>query len=43
VVGGAWGLRLQPAAAGKWDLNDASQWGEPYLLLPADGRDFVFA
>ena len=34
VHGGDWGLRLMSAHhAGEWSLDDASQWGEPYLLL----------
>ncbi len=34
VHGGDLGLRLMPDHdAGKWSLDDASQWGEPYLLL----------
>ena len=42
VCGGNWGLRLKPAAHGDpWNLDDASQWGEPYLLL-ADARDLRF-
>lgn len=41
ITGGSAGLRLQPAEAhGPWDLADASQWGEPFLLLgdPSDLR-----
>ena len=36
VVGGAWGLRLQDAISGE-------QWGEPYLLMAADGGDLRFS
>jgi hypothetical protein len=42
VWGGNWGLRLKPAGhEGPWSLDDASQWGEPYLLM-ADARDLRF-
>ncbi|HEX3877108.1 MAG TPA: hypothetical protein VHW24_08990 [Bryobacteraceae bacterium] len=34
VSGGTWGLRLS---------NDEDQFGEPYLLLGADGDDLEFA
>ena len=34
VHGGDFGLRLTPDHdVGEWSLDDASQWGEPYLLL----------
>ncbi len=36
VVGGAWGLRLSDTAGGE-------QWGEPYLLMAADGGDLRFS
>ena len=40
VYGGPWGLRLKdPACQDAWSLDDAHQWGEPFLLLPADGAD----
>src|SRR4051812_30132620 len=40
VYGGRWGLRLKdPTCQDAWDLHDAHQWGEPFLLLPADGAD----
>ena len=40
VYGGRWGLRLKdPACTDPWDLQDPHQWGEPFLLLPADGSD----
>jgi hypothetical protein len=43
VWGGRWGLRLQPVASTEeWRLDNAGQWGEPYLLL-ADLRDIRFA
>ena len=42
VVGGEWGLRFK-SSAGPWDLNDAQQWGEPFLLLGGDGRDLQFS
>jgi hypothetical protein len=42
VWGGNWGLRLKPAIhEGPWSLDDASQWGEPYLLM-ADAQDLRF-
>ena len=34
VFGGTWGLRLTDDAG--------KQWGEPYMLLPADGADLRF-
>jgi len=45
VYGGLWGLRLkEPDCAHAWSLADeAHQWGEPFLLLPADGKDIRFA
>jgi hypothetical protein len=43
VWGGRWGLRLKPVASHEeWRLDEAGQWGEPYLLL-ADLRDIRFA
>jgi hypothetical protein len=41
VYGGAWGLRFrEPACTHPWSLEDEThQWGEPFLLLPADGAD----
>ncbi|SPE40160.1 conserved hypothetical protein [Candidatus Sulfopaludibacter sp. SbA3] len=36
VVGGAWGLRFRAA-------KDATEWGEPYLLMAADGGDLRFS
>ena len=35
VVGGAWGLRFR-------DLAGGEEWGEPYLLMSADGGDLRF-
>jgi hypothetical protein len=44
VYGGRWGLRLKdPGCADPWSLEDAHQWGEPFLLLPADGIDIRFS
>jgi len=44
VTGGAWGLRLKDAAGtGGWSLEDREQWGEPFLLVPADGQSVRFA
>jgi hypothetical protein len=41
VYGGDWGLRLRPADhEGAWTQENASQWGEPYLVL-ADAEDLV--
>ena len=35
VYGGGEGIRLKPADSdAPWDIGDASQWGEPCLLLP---------
>ena len=43
VVGGAWGLRFRAAgAAAAWNVDDASQWGAPMMLVPADGGDLRF-
>jgi hypothetical protein len=42
VFGAAWGLRCKIGQCG-WDLNDPDQWGEVYVLLPADGSDLHFA
>lgn len=36
VVGGAWGLRFR-------SVDDGAQWGEPYLLMAADGGDLRFS
>lgn len=44
VYGGPWGLRLKdPDCRDPWDLKDPHQWGEAFLLLPADGSDLKFA
>jgi hypothetical protein len=44
VVGGEWGLRLKaPDAGDVWDVADAGQWGEPYLLLGGDSANLRFA
>ena len=34
IYGGAWGIRLRPAAyAGEsWELSNTHQWGEPFKL-----------
>jgi hypothetical protein len=43
VFGGGWGLRFRPVqSADAWDIESPAQWGEPYLLLPADGSDLRF-
>ena len=37
VFGGSQGIRLKSEdAAAPWDLADASQWGEPCLMLDKD-------
>jgi len=39
IYGGEAGLRLKPAGlSAPWGLDDAEQWGEPFLLV-ADLRD----
>ena len=44
VYGSRWGLRLKdPACQDPWDLQDPHQWGEAFLLLPADGADLRFS
>jgi hypothetical protein len=35
VFGGSWGLRLK-------DESKGEAWGEPYMLLPANGTDLRF-
>ena len=36
IRGGDAGLRLQPSGrATPWRLDDADQWGEPFLILPS--------
>jgi hypothetical protein len=43
VYGGAWGLRLKESgSSGEWSLESPDQWGEPFLLLSADGKDIRF-
>jgi hypothetical protein len=40
VYGGRWGLRLKDSDCQEaWDSRDPHQWGEAFLLLPADGAD----
>jgi hypothetical protein len=36
VVGGGWGLRFR-------DVISGEEWGEPYLLMAADGGDLRFS
>ena len=44
VVGGEWGLRLRPEnGSSAWDLEDGTQWGATYFLLPGDGTSVRFA
>ena len=34
VCGGDWGVRLrQPGSDETWDVDNADQWGAPYLML----------
>lgn len=43
IYGGVWGLRLkEPTCQHAWSLEDPHQWGEGFLLLPADGQDVRF-
>ena len=43
VYGGRWGIRLkEPACQDLWSFTDPHQWGEAFLLLPADGADLKF-
>jgi hypothetical protein len=42
VYGGDWGIRLRPAEAAEWRLEDVDQWGETHLVL-ADIEDIVLA
>lgn len=43
VYGGRWGIRLRESASENgWDVKDPDQWGEAFLLLPADGGDLRF-
>ena len=43
IFGGGWGLRLKRAESpDPWTLENPAQWGEPFLLLPADGTDLRF-
>ena len=43
VTGGQWGLRLKEDNNEVWSLDDPAQWGEPFLLVPADGQSVRFA
>jgi hypothetical protein len=44
VVGGEWGLRLQPPdSIAAWDLANAGQWGVAYFLLGGQGDTLRFA
>ena len=44
VYGSLWGLRLKtPDCVHSWSLEEEHQWGEPFLLLPADGADLRFS
>ena len=43
VTGGDAGLRLRPSGAqGVWRLDDAQQWGLPFLLLADDGAAVAY-
>jgi len=42
VYGGIWGVRMKPVSVDEdWNLDSASQWGEPYLSL-ADPKDLLY-
>ena len=41
VTGGDWGLRFRTPGT-VWNMDDPVQWGEPYLLLPADEAGLSF-
>ena len=41
VYGGEWGVRFKPVGTDEdWDINDPTQWGEPYLML-TDWGDII--
>src|SRR5262249_21427616 len=43
VYGGRCGIRLKdPSCHDAWSIQDPHQWGEPFLLLPANGADLRF-
>ena len=43
VYGGRWGIRLkEPTCRDPWNISEPHQWGEPFLLLSADGADLKF-
>ncbi len=43
ICGDLWGLRLKPVDhSAPWSLDDPLQWGEGFLLLPANGQDLHF-
>jgi len=42
IIGGDWGLRFRRPGSPDWTLNDPAQWGEPYLLVPADDAGLIF-
>ena len=38
VYGGDWGVRFKPQGSEHpWDLGNADQWGEPYIMLISEG------
>jgi len=44
IYGGAWGIRIRPAAHAQepWNLNNTHQWGEPYKVY-GSANDILFA
>ena len=42
VMGGEWGLRFREVGGPAWSVDDPGQWGEPYLLIPADDTGLIF-
>ncbi len=43
VYGGRWGIRLKdPSCRDPWSIPEPHQWGEAFLLLPANGAELKF-
>jgi hypothetical protein len=42
IVGGEWGLRFRRPSTMEWSFDDPNQWGEPYLVAPADDEALIF-
>ena len=38
VHGGAFGLRLGEGVVTRWSTDDATQWGEPFLIVTPDAQ-----